>query len=431
MDFVANSKQQVQEMLETLGVSSIEELFSEIPEQLRRARPENDDGLSEYEGMQLMRELGARNRFSAYDSYLGAGAYEHHVPALVSAVCQKSEFLTAYTPYQAEASQGMLQAIFEFQSAVCAITGLEVANASLYDAASACAEALLMALRLQRKRKGLVIRDGLHPHYRAVVDAYLRDQDCTFEEDINENCAAVLVQYPDILGNVHDLRAISEECRAKGVLLIVCANPLVYGLFRSAAELGADIAIGDLQPLGIALQYGGPYAGYIACRKELVRQLPGRLVGETVDGDGRRGYTLTLQAREQHIRRDKATSNICSNQALAAMAALVASLWYGPQGLHELAKTNHLRAMWLRKELLAIPGIAALNDAACFNEFALTFSKPLDEVVAAFRAEKILPGVRLTELDPALPDALLVAVTECKSIDQLKRYVAVAKEIMQ
>lgn len=445
MDFISNQEKQNKEMLQEIGVSSIEELFHDIPKKLRLPRPTEDDGLSEFEGLKLMETLAAKNTFSRFENYLGAGAYEHHVPALVGAICAKSEFLTSYTPYQPEASQGILQTIFEFQSAICALTGLDAANASLYDAASACAEALLMALRHQKDRAKVVITDSLHPHYKAVVEQYLcshgtqidwipflsdgRIDQAAFAKSLDENTAAILVQYPNFFGVIEDVKSLSIKAKEVGALTIISANPLVYGLYASAGELGADIAVGDCQPLGLPLQFGGPYVGYIACRQELVRQLPGRIVGETVDSQGRRGFVLTLQAREQHIRREKATSNICTNQGLAALATLIGILWYGKQGIPKLALTNYQRAAYLKEKLERISGLEAMGNSAFFNEFPIKFKRPLEEVQKHFRQQGIEPGLDLGKYYPSLQGYLLVAVTETKSKDQLDRYIKTAQEV--
>ena len=430
MDFVSNQEPQIKEMLKAIGVANIDELFSDVPEKLRLPPPGTDDGLSEYEGMRLMESIAAKNTFQNYDNYLGAGSYEHHVPTLVNAICSKSEFLTAYTPYQAEASQGMLQSIFEFQSAVCALTGLDVSNASVYDAASACAEALLMALRHQKKRTKILVARSLHPHYRGVVDQYLKSQEeltietipylsdgridtDTLYQYLDENTAAVLLQYPNFLGVIDDIKPIAQKIKELGALTILCANPLVYGLYASAGELGADIAVGDCQPFGIPMQFGGPYAGYMACRQELMRQLPGRIVGETVDTQGRRGFVLTLQAREQHIRREKATSNICTNQALAALASLIAMLWYGKKGIQKLALTNFQRASYLKSH------VKTTGDAPTFNEFVVKFDKPIEEVLTQYRKHQIEPGYPLDD------HTLLVCVTETKTKEQLDQYIEI------
>ncbi len=440
MDFVSNRTPQIQEMLKAIGVADVDALFKAIPERIQLPRPSSDDGLSEFEGMRHMEALAAKNHYPAFDNYLGAGCYEHHVPALVAAICSRSEFLTAYTPYQAEASQGMLQSIFEFQSAVCGLTGMDVSNASVYDGASACAEAVLMSLRAKRGRKKILIAESLHPHYRGVVDLYLESQDVelvTVPMDTNgqidleqlralidEQTASVLVQYSNFLGVIDPLEQVSQMAKEVGALFIICANPLVYGLYQSAGELGADIAVGDLQPFGLPMQFGGPFVGYLACSQTLVRQLPGRLVGETVDSEDRRGFVLTLQAREQHIRRDKATSNICTNQALAALASLVAMLWYGKKGVEELALTNFQRAAYLKEQLCSLSGTSAFSSAPHFNEFVIKVERPIVELC---RKHKIEPGLDLGRYFPSLKNHLLIAVTETKSLQQLERYVEVVK----
>lgn len=445
MDFVSNQEEQRQEMLKAIGVTSIGELFAAVPEKLRCSPPSTDDGISEFEGIQLMEHLGKKNTFPHYENYLGGGAYEHHVPALVGAICGKSEFLTGYTPYQAEVSQGMLQAIFEFQSAICALTGMDVSNASVFDAASACTEATLMAIRTKKGRKKVLVASTLHPHYRQVMEQVLSHQEIAlislpflpngrldhqaFQEALDENTIAVLFQSPNFLGIMENLPSLTPQIKEAGALTILCANPMAYGLYASAGELGADIAIGDTQPFGLPLQYGGPYVGYIACRQELVRQLPGRLVGETVDTQGNRGFVLTLQAREQHIRREKATSNICTNQALAALASLVAICWYGKQGVKELALTNYQRTAYLKGKLEQIPQLKTLSDAPHFNEFVVKFPKPFDQVQQHFRNHHIEPGIHLGTYFPTLNDHFLIAVTETKNQAQLDRYVEIAQEI--
>lgn len=440
MDFISNQEAQNEEMLRVIGVKAVEELFRDIPEKLRLSRPQTDDGISEYEGLKLMESLAAMNSFPSFESYLGAGSYEHHVPAIVGAITSRSEFLTSYTPYQPEASQGMLQIIFEFQSAICALTGMDVANASVYDGASACAEAMLMAMRHHKGRNKVVIAGSLHPHYRAVVEQYLASHRTKIEEIpflengqldldkarqlIDVETAAVLVSYPNFFGGIDAIRAISSQAKQVSALTVISANPLVYGLYASAAELGADIAVGDCQPFGLPLQFGGPYAGYMACRESLLRQMPGRIVGETVDTLGRRGYVLTLQAREQHIRREKATSNICTNQALAALASLIAMLWYGKNGIQKLALTNFQRASYLRQELKNA-GIATWA-GPIFNEFVAVFKEP---ALSKFRKQGIEPGVDLGSYYPQLKNHFLIAVTEVKSKEQLDRFAAIAKEL--
>ncbi len=445
MDFISNRESQNSKMRAAIGIEDVIELFHAIPEKIRLAAPEEEDGLSEYEGMRLMERLAADNRYSMYDNYLGAGAYEHHIPAVVSAICSKSEFLTSYTPYQGEISQGLLQAIFEYQSTICALTGLDAANASLYDAASACAESLLMALRLQPDRHQLLIAGNLHPHYRGVAKQYLANVEAhldelpiqkdgsldlpSCEQALNTETAAILLSYPNFFGGIEPFQSLIARAKELGILIIVCANPLVYGLYASAAELGADIAVGDTQPFGLPLSFGGPYVGYLACRSAYIRQMPGRLVGETVDKQGRRAFVLTLQTREQHIRRDRATSNICTNQALAALASLITLTWYGPEGLKALALTNYRRAAYLKEGLAALPSVAQVSHIPFLNEFTVSFHRPIQEVLSHFRSAGIEPGVPLQRWFPALPQTLLVAVTETKNKVQLDHYLSVAQSL--
>lgn len=445
MDFISNQQPQIEKMLAAIGITSIEELFENIPTNLRVKPLIQDDGLSEYEGLCLMEKLAAKNTYPSFDNYLGAGAYEHHIPALVGAVCSKSEFLTSYTPYQAEASQGMLQIIFEFQSAICALTGLDVANASVYDGASACAEALLMSLRQNKPRQKLLIAESVHPHYRGVISQYLKSHEgpvewipfadnlqltiADIERHLDHQTAAILIQSPNFFGRLESVKEISAMAKRVGALTILCANPLTYGLYASAAELGADIAVGDCQPFGLPLQFGGPYVGYMSCRQELVRQMPGRLVGETIDTQGRRGFVLTLQAREQHIRREKATSNICTNQALAALASLTAMLWYGKEGVHALALTNYQRAAYLRQKLSAITDLKIDEQAPIFNEFVVQFNRPVKEIQTHFRSQGIEPGLDLGFYFPDMSSCLLVAVTETKNQTQLDRYISIAQDL--
>ncbi len=441
MDDIAKRQRQNQEMLAALGITNVEELFASIPRELLQPSPSENDGLSEFEALKLAETIAAENSFPSFVNYLGGGAYEHHIPAIVGAICSKSEFLTAYTPYQAEMSQGMLQAIFEFQSVVCALTGMDVANASVYDGASACAEAILMALRLRPERTKVVLAATLHPSYRAVVEQYLHSHrieivtaPCSADGKLDhaalmplldDQVAALLVQSPNFLGIVEDVAPAFSHAKLHNSLAILCANPLAYGLYASAGELGADIAVGDMQPFGLSLQFGGPYVGYMACRQELVRQLPGRLVGETVDTKGRRGFVLTLQAREQHIRREKATSNICTNQALAALASLVAILWYGREGVRRLALSNYQRACHLRNLLSQLPGIQVDTNIPILNEFVVRLSKPVEEVQRHFRVHSIEPGLSLAKYLAQYKDCLLVCVTETKNLEQLEHYAAV------
>lgn len=439
MDFISNSETQFSEMLQIIGAKNVDDLFHAIPPSLFCKTLKEDDGLSESEALHTLEAIGKKNLFPEFTHYLGGGAYEHYIPALVSFICSKSNFLTAYTPYQAEVSQGMLQVIFEFQSMICALTGLDVANASVYDGTSALGEAVLMALRLNKKRKKILLDGALHPLHVKGLEVYLSSLDVevktlSLKEDfsldwkegekaLDEEVAAVVLQSPNYFGVVQDCRSFFSKAKEKGAITLLSANPIAYGLFLSAKEQGADIAFGDTQPLGIPLQFGGPYVGYLAAKEEYVRQMPGRIVGETVDLEGKRGFVLTLQAREQHIRREKATSNICSNQTLASLASLITALWYGPKGMHELALENYQRTAYLKKELSKFPFIETF-ETPFFNEFVLKVRGNLSEITGFFEKEGILPGIALSKFFLKLDSHLLVSVTETKQKKDLDKYVS-------
>ncbi|SLN33757.1 aminomethyl-transferring glycine dehydrogenase subunit GcvPA [Oceanibacterium hippocampi] len=420
------------QMLARVGVSSIDDLFEDVPAAARL------DGLVDlplHQGeLAVERELGAlaaRNvAAGSVPSFLGAGAYRHHVPATVDHLIQRSEFLTAYTPYQPEVSQGTLQMLFEFQTQVALITGMEVANASMYDGATACAEAALMACRLTRREK-VVLSGGLHPHYRDVTKTSVKfgsvhldiaEPDPDGAEDlaarIDGETACVIVQNPSFFGRLKDLRALADACHAAGALLVVVVTEVVsLGLVASPGEMGADIVVAEGQSLGVPLGFGGPYVGLFACRQKHVRQMPGRLCGETVDQDGRRGYVLTLSTREQHIRREKATSNICTNAGLCALAFSIHMTLLGEAGLTELASLNHRTAVALADRLARVPGVEVMADAF-FNEFTLRLAKPAAQVVETLAGKGILAGVPVSRLyanRPALENLLLVAATECNT----------------
>ncbi|MCH9632887.1 MAG: putative glycine dehydrogenase (decarboxylating) subunit 1 [Chlamydiae bacterium] len=446
MDFISNKNHQIQEMLESMGVSNLEELWQSIPKEILLSAPSQDDGLSECEGIEEVKAIGAKNTYTSYESYIGAGAYQHYVPSIVNFVISKSGFLTAYTPYQAEASQGLLQTIYEFQTCICRLTGLEMANASLYDGASACGEAMLMACRINRLRKKVLVAENIHPHYLEVVKQYVEASQIElvlipidekgkiirekFEELLDEDVAGLLLSYPNFFGAIEDVKPLFEQAQKKGIVNALCANPLAYGIYECAEKLGADIAVGDCQPFGIPLQLGGPYAGYLSCKRKHARQIPGRVVGRTKDRSGDSGFVLTLQTREQHIRREKATSNICSNQALYALASLVAMLWYGPKGISQLALTNFQRTAYLQKNLLKLSKVSALNNECIFNEFVVKLDVPIKDVMKHFRDKKIEPGIELGKFCPKFQNHLLINVTEMKGIDALNRYLEAASEIL-
>lgn len=416
------------EMLAVIGARSIDDLFADVPA-VARKRDLFDLPLhaGELEVEREISALAAMNRpAGAGPFFCGAGAYKHHVPASVDHIIQRSEFLTSYTPYQPEIAQGTLQVLFEFQTQVAALTGLEVANASMYDGSTACAEAVMMAQRVTRKKKA-VLSGGLHPHYAAVTQTIAHaegmeiarlvaavDAESAVADAIDADTACVVVQTPNVFGTVTDVSAIAEAAHAAGALLIVVTTEAVsFGLLKSPGEMGADIAVAEGQSIGVGLNYGGPYVGLFAAREKFVRQMPGRLCGETVDAEGRRGFVLTLSTREQHIRREKATSNICTNSGLCALAFTIHLSLLGERGLRELAALNHSRARELRDALAAVPGVEVLTPRF-FNEFAVRLPADATLIVEALLADDIVAGVPFARLDPqaGMGDVLLVAATE-------------------
>ena len=437
-------------MLATIGAASVDDLFADVPEEARLDGPIRGLPMHASE-MAVERQLGAMAKKNMVAGevpfFLGCGAYKHHVPASVDHLIQRGEFLTAYTPYQPEIAQGTLQVLFEFQSQVARLLGCEVANASMYDGSTACWEAIGMARRITRRTKA-IISSGLHPHYVAVCATMakftgdtldLATPDLTAATDaerliasIDGETSAVVVQYPDILGRITDLAPIAAAAHAKGALLIaVVTEPVALGLIKSPGEMGADIVVGEGQSIGVGLQFGGPYVGLFACREKHVRQMPGRLAGETVDAEGKRGFVLTLSTREQHIRREKATSNICTNSGLCALAFSVHMTLLGEKGLRQLAQINHQRAVQVAERLGAIPGVELVNDSF-FNEFTLTLPVEARPAVHAMVAKGVLGGVSLGRLYPgvaALANGLVVAVTEVVSDKDIDALEAALKEV--
>lgn len=435
-------------MLEVVGVESLDALFREIPESARLPGPPAlPKGLGEIEVERMFARMAARNLDAgSAPSFLGAGAYRHPVPAAVDHLIQRSEFLTAYTPYQPEISQGTLQMLFEFQTQVALLTGMEVANASMYDGATACVEAVMMANRLTRRNRA-VLSGGLHPHYAATCATYARmtgfrlaieppaprgGEDLLRLVDAETSC--VVVQNPDFFGHVRDYAELARACHERGALLVVAfTEALSLGAVLSPGEMGADIAAGEGQSLGNGLNFGGPHLGLFATREQFVRQMPGRLAGETVDAEGRRGWVLTLSTREQHIRREKATSNICTNSGLAALGFSIHLALLGEEGFTGLARLNHARAAALADALAAIPGVSLLNPTF-FNEFTLRLPKPAAEVVEALAGRRILGGVPVSRLlphRPELADLLLVAATEANDAEEIAGFAAALTEVLR
>jgi len=440
-------------MLQTIGAATIDDLFRDVPAEALLKGP--IEGLPAHASeLSVERQLTAlaRKNLSASEApfFLGCGAYKHHIPASVDHIIQRGEFLTAYTPYQPEIAQGTLQVLFEFQTQVARLYGCEVANASMYDGSTACWEAIVMAGRIT-KRKLAILHQGLHPHYVSVVNTMARftgddianwaptlSADPGYDDLIAEveanSPSCVVVQYPDVLGRIGDLTPLADACHANGALLIaVVTEPVALGLVRSPGEMGADIVVGEGQSIGVGLQFGGPYVGLFATREKYVRQMPGRLAGETVDVEGKRGFVLTLSTREQHIRREKATSNICTNSGLCALAFSVHMSLLGEKGLRQLAQLNHARACEVADRLAAIPGVRVVNDSF-FNEFTVELPVEARPVVRALADKGILGGVSLGRLYPDEPDlqnGLIVAVTETATDEDIAALEAGLKEVCQ
>ncbi|KQZ28865.1 aminomethyl-transferring glycine dehydrogenase subunit GcvPA [Caulobacter sp. Root1472] len=428
MRYLPLTPQDRADMLGVIGAESIDDLFVDVPAVARRTGVVDLPlHAGELEVEREMLALSRRNRSASEGPFfVGAGAYRHHVPASVDHIIQRSEFLTSYTPYQPEIAQGTLQVLFEFQTQVAALTGMEVANASLYDGSTATAEAVMMATRVTRRSKA-VLSGGVHPHYVGTVETLAHAAGVATErlapaidaEDaviaaIDADTACVVVQTPNVFGTATDVSKIAAAAQAAGALLIVVTTEAVsYGLLKSPGEMGADIVVAEGQSIGNGLNFGGPYVGLFACKEKYVRQAPGRLCGETVDADGRRGFVLTLSTREQHIRRDKATSNICTNSGLCALAFSIHMSLLGEKGLRRLALVNHQKAVKLRDALAAVPGVEVLTPRF-FNEFAIKVPANAAELTETLAANGVIAGVPFSRLDPTagFDDVLLVAATE-------------------
>jgi glycine dehydrogenase subunit 1 len=444
MPFIPHTEQEVRDMLAAIGAASIEELFDEIPVALRSSLKQVPSGLSEMEIARLMTARAAQDDNAL--CFAGAGAYEHHIPAAVWEITTRGEFYTAYTPYQAEASQGTLQVLYEYQTMMAGLTGMAISNASLYDGASALAEAVLMAVRANRhsKSKRILMPATVHPIYRKVVHAVVHNQGielvelpyCTecgdtvpksLERFKGEDFAALVIPQPNFFGVLEDVDALTDWAHANGMLVIATVNPMSLALLKAPGDWGqggADIVCGEGQPLGIPLSSGGPYFGFMCCKQDWVRQMPGRIVGGTVDRDGKPGFTLTLQAREQHIRRSKATSNICTNQGLAVTAATIYMALLGADGLERVAAASHANTARLVEKLTAIKGVSRVFSRSVFHEAVLRLEQPVAQVLEALAAQGIVGGVSLQEDYPELGEALLVCATETKTEADLDTYAA-------
>jgi glycine dehydrogenase subunit 1 len=445
MPFIPHTEADIREMLATIGAADVAALFDEIPESLRiEGLAGLPPALSEMEIGRLMHERARQDGRPL--GFLGAGAYEHHIPAAVWAIASRGEFYSSYTPYQAEASQGTLQLIYEYQTMIASLTGMQVSNASLYDGGSALAEATLMAVRAHRKSRSarILLPRTVHPHYRRVVLATASNQGLNLEEMREppaagvtafetlrrfegEDLTALVIQQPNFFGVLEDVDALTDWAHAEGALVIAVVNPTSLGILKPPGEWGArgaDIVVGEGQPLGVPLSSGGPYFGFLTTRREYVRQMPGRIVGRTLDLDGRSGFTLTLQAREQHIRRAKATSNICTNQGLLMTAATIYLSIIGPQGLERVAEASHARTEELVAALTRVPGVRVAFDRPRFHEAVLLLDRPVAPVLEALAARGIVGGLDLAEHYPELGHALLVCATETKTSADIEAYAA-------
>ncbi|UOK57005.1 aminomethyl-transferring glycine dehydrogenase subunit GcvPA [Bacillus sp. OVS6] len=436
--YLPMTEQDQQEMLDTVGVSHIDELFSDIPESVRfQGEYKIKKAKSETELVKELSELASKNKdLRSNASFLGAGVYDHYMPIIVDHVISRSEFYTAYTPYQPEISQGELQAIFEFQTMIAELTGMDVANSSMYDGGTSLAEAAMLAAG-QTKKKKVIVSKAVHPESRDVLKTYAKGQYIEVVEvpvkngvtdlealkaEMSDDVAAVVVQYPNFFGQVEPLKEIEPIAHTGKSMFIVSSNPLALGALTPPGKFGADIVAGDAQPFGIPTAFGGPHCGYFAVTQKLLRKVPGRLVGQTTDEQGRRGFVLTLQAREQHIRRDKATSNICSNQALNALAASVAMTALGKKGVKEMAFQNIQKANYAKKAF-AQNGIEVSFEGAIFNEFVIKLNKPIKEINAKLIQKGIIGGFDLGRVYPELENHMLVAVTELRTKEEIDLFV--------
>jgi glycine dehydrogenase subunit 1 len=450
MGFIPHTDSDRQEMLARIGVERIQDLFHDIPADKLYADLDLPEALSEMEAGWELGELSAANiDVNRYACFLGAGAYNHYVPSVVDYVLQRGEFYTAYTPYQPEISQGTLQAIFEYQSLICALTGMDVANASHYDGATSLAEAVIMAINVHRgKRNTVVLSPTIHPEYRQVVRTYMQgmglniigDDDLTrdlagLKTLIDDDTAMLAVQNPDFFGRVADLSSLAEACHAHKALLTVVTDPISLGMFKSPGEMGpdgagADVVVGEGQSLGGGLNFGGPYLGFFATRQKYVRRMAGRLVGETTDTDGQRGYVLTLATREQHIRRDKATSNICTNQGLLALAAAVYLAALGRCGFPQIASLCYHKSHYAAAQITALNGYEAWQDKPFFKEFVVKCPRPVAEINEYLLADwDIIGGYDLGRDYAHLADHMLVAVTETNTREEIDDLVAALQEV--
>jgi glycine dehydrogenase subunit 1 len=448
MTYIPHSVKERDEMLAVIGVKNLEDLFADVPAKFRFPALDLPPVLTEMEAAAELNELalGNENIRTQLVSFLGAGAYNHYIPAAVDHILTRGEFYTAYTPYQPEISQGTLQAIFEYQSLIVALTGMEVSNASHYDGATAVAEAVNLAYaQFRGKRKKVIASPAVHPQYRETLRTYVQAMDVELAGEslisdldagpekmidlIDENTALVIVQYPDFFGRIYDLSKVAQVAHERGALLAVAVNPTALGLFTTPAEMGADIVVGEGQPLGIPLSFGGPYLGFFATRKQFLHKMAGRLVGETVDNRGQRAYVLTLTAREQHIKRERATSNICTNQGLLALAATVYLSLLGKSGFKQVAELCYHKAHYAAEKISRVKGYSLCFDTPFFHEFSVCCPKPVAGINAHLLEHGFVGGYDLGNDYPTLKDHMLLAVTEMNTKDEIDALVDVLAEV--
>ncbi len=445
--FIPHTDQETREMLEAVGVKNIAELFNDIPEKYRFPELILPPAMSEMEVMAEMQNISQANETTQeLVCFLGAGAYNHYSPAAVDMLLRRGEFYTAYTPYQPEISQGTLQVIFEYQSLITALTGMEASNASHYDGATATAEAVIMAYQNFRgKRNKVILSPTLHPHYRETSRTYTQGYEnliitgdkvsnptgdpAPLIAQLDEDTALVIVQYPDFLGNIYDYTDLINKAHEVGALVAMAVNPLALGMLKTPGEMGADIVVGEGQPLGLPLSFGGPYLGIFATKKEYIRKISGRLVGETTDSNGNRAYVLTLTAREQHIRRDKASSNICTNQGLLALAATIHMSLLGKHGLRKVAELNYHKAHYAAEKIASIKGFSVCMDQPFFNEFVVCCPGSAGDLNAHLLEHGFLGGYELENDFPEMKNDLLVAVTEMNSKEEIDMYCDILAEV--
>ncbi|HDD45275.1 MAG TPA: aminomethyl-transferring glycine dehydrogenase subunit GcvPA [Candidatus Desulfofervidus auxilii] len=439
MSYIPHTQEEVEEMLKIIGVSSIEELFVDIGEELRPKSFNLPEGKSEFEVKEDIKKISQKNNYSLI-YFLGGGVYDHYIPAIVDTLSSRSEFYTAYTPYQPECSQGILQTMYEYQTAICILTDMDIANASLYDGGTALCEAVMMALRITERKK-IIIDGGINPIYQKMLFTYTAnlpleiiklppnigqaDRDKIYKH-LDEKTAAIILQNPNFFGTIDDHKDIIEKAHSFGALVIESVYPISLGLIKTPGAMGADIVVGEGQSLGIPLAFGGPYLGFLACKEKFVRKMPGRIVGATVDKEGKRGFVLTLQTREQHIRRQKATSNICTNAALCALRAIIYLSILGKEGFIELAKLNYYKSEFTKKKLREI-GIEIINSPT-FNEFVVYLKKDANEIAKIMIDKGFVAGLPLGNFYKGMENYLLIAVTEKRKKEEILNFVETLKD---